>query len=45
MSNHLHALQEDLPALNDACDEFTKEAKQQLTKRIQNKQLISKILS
>ena len=42
MSNHLAELQDDFPALNDACDSFTKEAKQQLAKRAENKSLQSK---
>lgn len=41
MSDHLSALQEEFPALNSACGDFTKEAKQHLAKRAQNKQLQS----
>lgn len=41
MCDHLSVLQGEFPALNDACEGFTKEAKQHLAKRMQNKQLQS----
>lgn len=44
MSSHLAVLQDDFPALNEACESFTAEAKQHLAKRTQNKQLQSELL-
>ena len=44
MSSHLAVLQDDFPALSEACESFTAEAKQHLARRTQNKQLQSKLL-
>ena len=44
MSSHLAVLQDDFPALSEACESFTAEAKQHLARRTQNKQLQSELL-
>ena len=44
MSSHLAVLQDDFPALSEACESFTAEAKQHLLRRSQNKQLQSELL-
>ena len=45
IDQHLDSLQDDLPALNTACDGFTKGASEAIAKRAQNKQLHSEALT
>ena len=42
VGEHLGALQQDLPALSDACTSFSSLSKELAAKRSQNKQLLSK---
>lgn len=41
IGEHLDALQQDLPALSDACTGFSARSKEHTARRIQNKQLLS----
>lgn len=42
VGEHLDALQSHLPALSEACAAFSDSARQNLTRRAQNKRLLSK---